>query len=61
MLGKEKLDRINYLAQKKKTEGLTPAEVEEQATLRKEYLEAFRKNFRQQLDQIEIVDEKPKH
>lgn len=61
MLGKEKLDRINFLAQKKKAEGLTEAEAEEQVVLRKEYLEAFRKSFRQQLDHIEIVDEKPKH
>lgn len=61
MLSKEKLDRINFLAQKKKTEGLSKEELEEQAVLRKDYLEAFRKSFRQQLDQIEIVDEPTKH
>lgn len=61
MLSKEKLDRINFLAQKKKTEGLSKEELEEQAELRKAYLEAFRKSFRQQLDQIEIVDEPTKH
>lgn len=59
MLNKEKLDRINFLANKKKTTGLTDEETKEQAVLRKEYLEAFRKSFRQQLDQIEIVDEIP--
>ncbi|MBR5295199.1 MAG: DUF896 domain-containing protein, partial [Clostridia bacterium] len=36
---KEKIDRINALARKSKTpEGLTPAEKEEQAALRKEYI-----------------------
>nr|WP_207754716.1 DUF896 domain-containing protein [Fusibacter tunisiensis] len=49
------MDRINFLAQKKKTEGLTDAEKSEQEILRKEYLEAFKKNFRRQLDNIDIV------
>lgn len=56
MIGQEKLDRINALAKKKKEEGLTEAEAAEQKALRAEYLEAFRKSFRQQLDNIEIVD-----
>lgn len=55
MLGQDKLDRINFLANKKKTEGLTEAEAIEQAELRTKYLEAFRKNFKQQLDNVEIV------
>jgi uncharacterized protein YnzC (UPF0291/DUF896 family) len=55
VIGQEKLDRINFLAQKKKTEGLTDAEKSEQEILRKEYLEAFKKNFRRQLDNIDIV------
>ncbi len=48
--------RINELARKSKTEGLTPAEKEEQAILRKEWLEKFKANFRAQLDNIEFVD-----
>ena len=48
--------RINELAWKSKTEGLTPAEKEEQAILRKEWLEKFKANFRAQLDNIEFVD-----
>ena len=36
MLKKEKIDRINHLAKKSKQEGLTEAEKEEQAVLRKE-------------------------
>ncbi len=35
---KEKIDRINELAHKKKSEGLTPDEVLEQAELRREFL-----------------------
>ncbi len=54
---KEKLDRINFLAKKKKEEGLTQEETQEQAELRKEYLEEFRRGFRAQLENIVIVDE----
>ena len=48
--------RINELARKAKAEGLTEAEKEEQAVLRKDWLEKFRANFRSQLDNIELVD-----
>ncbi|SHJ54353.1 DUF896 domain-containing protein [Tepidibacter formicigenes] len=56
MLSKEKINRINYLARKSKTEGLSEIEKKEQQKLRKEYLENFRKDFRKKLDCIEIVD-----
>lgn len=56
MLSKEKLSRINFLANKKKTDGLTDAETVEQAALRKEYLANFKDSFKRQLDNIEIVD-----
>ena len=49
-----KIDRINALARKKKTVGLTEAELEEQAALRQEYLSAIRENFRQTLESIEF-------
>lgn len=42
---KQKIDRINELARKKKTVGLTEAEVREQAALRREYLDGFRANM----------------
>ena len=42
---KQKIDRINELARKKKTVGLTEAEVQEQAVLRREYLDGFRANM----------------
>ncbi len=54
----ERLKRINELARKQKTEGLTEAEKAEQAKLRQEYLKAFKKNLTAQLDNTYIVDEK---
>ena len=57
MITKEKIERINTLANKKKTMALTDEELDEQQSLRAEYLEAVRKNFRGQLDSIIIVDE----
>ena len=41
----EKIERINELARKKKTVGLTQAEEAEQAKLRREYLDGFRANM----------------
>lgn len=55
---KHKIDRINFLAKKSREEGLTEEEKLEQKDLREEYLAAIRKNFRQTLDSIEIVDKK---
>ena len=52
----KKIDRINELARKKKTEGLTPAEMEEQAALRAEYIAGFRASLTAQLDNTVIVD-----
>lgn len=42
---REKIERINELARKKKTVGLTEAEMQEQAVLRREYLDGFRANM----------------
>ncbi len=53
----QKIERINELARKKKTEGLTEAETAEQAALRKEYLDGYRENLRVMLDSI-VVQEK---
>ncbi|MGN0134951.1 MAG: DUF896 domain-containing protein [Anaerotignum sp.] len=49
--------RINELAKKAKTVGLTEEEKIEQNLLRQEFLIKFRANFKAQLDKIEFVDE----
>lgn len=53
---KEKIDRINELAKKSKTVGLTDDEKLEQKALRDEYREAFRRSLISQLDNITVVD-----
>ena len=53
----KKIDRINELARKKKASGLTEAEQQEQAALRKEYLDGYRENLKAMLDNI-VVQEK---
>ena len=53
---KDKISRINHLAVKKKREGLTKSEQEEQKQLYREYLDAVRRNFKATLDSIEIVN-----
>ncbi|MBQ2619025.1 MAG: DUF896 domain-containing protein [Oscillospiraceae bacterium] len=52
----EKLDRINALARLKKQRPLSPQEAEEQAALRKEYLEEWRRGAIQVLENTWIVD-----
>ena len=42
---------------KKKTEGLTPEEAVEQAKLREEYIEGYRRSVRHHIEGIKIVDE----
>ncbi|SET38751.1 Uncharacterized protein YnzC, UPF0291/DUF896 family [Salinibacillus kushneri] len=56
MLSKEKIDRINYLANKSKQEGLTKEEKEEQNELRQAYLKNLRKSFKSQLTSMKVVD-----
>ena len=56
MITQEMIDRINELSRKSKKEGLTPEEAEEQAVLRRAYIDAFKANLKSQLDNIEIVD-----
>ena len=56
-MDKKKIDRINELAKKaRSSDGLTPEEMTERAKLREEYLNAIRQNFKQMLDNIEIID-----
>ena len=55
---KEKIARINELARKMKTVGLTEEEKTEQAALRKEYVASVVGNLKSQLDNTYVVDEK---
>ena len=55
---KEDIDRINELARKAKTVGLTPWENEERAVLRRAYIDSVVGDLRQQLDNTYIVDSK---
>ncbi len=48
----EQIQRINELARKKKTVGLTPAETEEQAVLRRQYIAEYRANVEAQLQNV---------
>ncbi len=53
---KSRIDRINELYHKSRSAGLTAEEKEEQARLRKEYIEAVRRNMRGTLEQISLVN-----
>jgi len=53
-----RIERINELARKAKTQGLTPEEQAERDQLRREYVASVRENLRAQLDNTYIVDEK---
>ena len=56
MIDEKKIARINELYHRSKAEGLTEEEKEEQAMLRKEYIEAVRRNLRGQLDRIDVQE-----
>ncbi|MGR7943506.1 MULTISPECIES: DUF896 domain-containing protein [unclassified Paenibacillus] len=49
--------RINELSRKNKTVGLTDEETKERDDLRQQYLNNFKRNFRQQLDTIKYVED----
>lgn len=51
------IDRINELARKSKSVGLSQEEKEEQAGLRQEYIAAIRGNLRTQLDRIDVKEQ----
>lgn len=52
----EKIDRINFLARKQKSEGLTEDELAEQKVLRREYIDSFKRSLISQLDNTYIVE-----
>jgi uncharacterized protein YnzC (UPF0291/DUF896 family) len=54
----EVIARINVLAKKAKTEGLTPEELEERDKLRRIYIDSVKANLMGQLDNTYYVDDK---
>lgn len=57
---KDLIKKINELANKSKTIGLTELEKEEQQKLRQEYLKVFRGNMKETLMNVKVVDEEGK-
>lgn len=57
MVTQEQIDRINALARKSKTEGLTEEEKAEQQKLRRAYINSFKESLTAQLDNTYIIDE----
>ena len=55
-MAEQKIARINELYHKSKAEGLTAKERKEQQLLRREYIDAFKRNLRSQLNQISIQE-----
>ena len=58
MISQEQIDRINALAKKARTEGLTEEETAERAELRRLYVASVRENLTAQLDNTYIMDKK---
>ena len=52
----KKIYRINELARKQKAEGLTSEEKEEQAVLRREYIESYKRSLVAQLENMYIIE-----
>ncbi|MCI9120768.1 MAG: DUF896 domain-containing protein [Oscillibacter sp.] len=53
----QQIERINTLARKAKAEGLTQEEKEEQALLRRAYIDSVLGNLKGQLDHTYLVDQ----
>lgn len=53
----EKIQRINELYRKSQAEGLSESEKKEQDLLRKEYIANVKKNLRNQLNNIDMVND----
>ena len=58
MVTQAQIDRINELARKAKTEGLTEDELKERDILRRAYIDSFKASLVGQLENTYIVDEK---
>ncbi len=58
MITEKQISRINELARKSKAEGLTEAEKDEQAKLRRLYIDSVKESLVGQLENTYIVDDK---
>ncbi len=56
-MDQKRIDRINQLAQKSKSQGLTPEETAERDALRREYIDSVLGSLRGQLDNTYLVDQ----
>ncbi|MBQ2423012.1 MAG: DUF896 domain-containing protein [Clostridia bacterium] len=56
MVTKEQIERINALAKKQREVGLTDEEKNEQATLRRLYIDSFKESLEGQLASITVVE-----
>ena len=56
MITQEQIDRINQLARKSKAEGLTEEEKQEQAVLRRAYIDAVKASLTANLDNTYVMD-----
>ena len=53
----KKIDRINFLARKSKAEGLSEEEKAEQAVLRREFIDSYKRSLEIQLENTSILYE----
>ena len=58
MITQEQINRINELARKSKSEGLTEEEKAEQAVLRRAYIDAVKASLTANLDNTYVMDAK---
>ena len=56
-MDQKKIDRINQLAKKSKTVGLTEDEIKERDSLRREYIDAVVGSLTGQLDHTYLMDQ----
>lgn len=57
---KKMIDRINFLYHKKEKEGLSDKEEKEREELHKEFIKNFRAGFKQELEDMVIIDKNGK-
>src|SRR5699024_12053956 len=60
MVSNSQLNRINELAKKAKSTGLSEQEKQEQKELREAYLKEFRQSFKEQIEHTTVIDPKGK-